>query len=506
MGTRYAIVSGLIVLVGLAASGRGGPGEPTDNPDGPPAPASAGGPERQAVAPPRTQAEAEERAKAVSARITRAFVKVEHESGRHLGGDAAVIVTADGYVVYHPVSGGGKRTFVLADGRRATGTHLGWSKAWGVGLAKLDGPGPWPHAELSRSAGAKAGQWVVSLGYSRQDPTQDPLVNVLHLCFSVAFPGTDRQAPTQGPLSNVEPVSGSATGRWFVLDDATRTAERNTPAVFDLDGRLAGVGFSPSIGGGPGDVGTKYTDASVIRALWDDLAAGKNLDEVRLRGVGRPDDRPAAALTPEVEAKAEAASVRIRPDKRDGGWTSGTIVTADGLVVTCAHGLRFVPAGTKVVVGLPDGRNAAGEIVGYNLVCDVCAVKITDPGPWPHVGIGQSTRVRPGDPCLMIGYGGVKDGDRRPRVRRTVAVDQWDSRWSDKFDFDPKTEWAGGDSGGGIFDADGRLVAYFIGERGPTKPGNYGRRVELFQAHRDEMAGPYERLAPAPAGESKTGR
>lgn len=428
---------------------------------------------------PVTKDEAERQAEEVVARVGPAFVKVEHESGRHLGGDAAVIVSAEGHVVYQAVSGGGKKTFLLPDGRRAVGTHLGWSAEWGVGLVKLDGPGPWPHVELSRSDGIKGGQWAVSLGYPRLDPAQDPLVTV-------------------------EPVSGSATGRWFVLNDGHLTVERNTPAVFDLDGRLVGV-VSKTYLNGPGGLGTVYTDAKVVRELWEHLAAGKNVDELRLRAASPAGggDRPAPALTPEVEARVKAASVRIRLNAEDQAW-SGTIVTPDGVIITCAHGLNFVPAGTKVSVGLPDGRDVTGEVVGYNHVCDVCVIKISEKGPWPHVEAGSSTRMRAGDPCFMMGYGEIPSNDRQPRVRRTSVVKQWDAHWSGDLDLDPKIEWVGGDSGGGVFDADGRLVAYFVGGRPPGEP-QIGRRIELFSVHRAEMAGPYEQatLRPAPAGEPK---
>ena len=469
---------GLILPVGavifLSVFPRDSLGQRNDSP-----PLALAGETRQSNSSPISKDEAEKRAKDVVAKVGRAFVKVEYQNGQHLGGEAAVIVSADGLVLYRAIRGGLKKTFILADGRRATGTHLGWSTEWGIGLAKLDGPGPWPHVELSQSDGAKAGQWVFSLGYPRNEPAEAPLVTI-------------------------EPVRGSANGRWFVLDDGKLTAERNTSAVFDLDGRLVGVGWNPYVGG---RLGTIYTDAKVIRSLWDDLVSGKNLDEVRLRGEVRPDDRPATALTPEVEAKARAASVRILLDPQDRHGWSGTIVSADGVVLTCAHGIDFVTAGTKVVVALPDGRDAAGEITGYNHLCDICVVKITDKGPWPYVEMGRSTRLRPGDSCLMIGYGPVKDTDRQPRMRRTTAAEQWSSRWRHEFDIDPSLEWVGGDSGGGIFDADGRLVACWIGERGPTKPGQYGKRVELFGVHRDEMAGPYEQTdaVQAPVGEAERG-
>jgi S1-C subfamily serine protease len=345
-------------------------------------------------------------------------------------------------------------------------------------LSKLEGPGPWPFVELAESGGVRAGQWVVTLGYYRLEPEQP-----------------------KEPLLKVEHVSGSAVGRWFVLNDAGKTDTLNTPAVFDLDGRLVGVGWNPYVSG---DIGTVYTDAKVIRDLWKDLAAGKNLDQLRLRGIDTDAEergRPSAALTAETEAKAKAASVHIRMSRTDRGW-SGTIVTPEGLVVTCAHGLSFVLPGTQVIVCLPDGRDVNGEIVGYNHVSDVCAVRITDNGPWPHVEMGHSTRVRPGDPLLFFGYGPGDDDARQPFPRHTSAAAQWDAGWSFNLDLDPKVQLDGGDSGGGVFDADGRLVAYFLGGRAPGNP-QIGRRVEVFRAHREEMTGPFQR---ADAGSWSTER
>ena len=31
-------------------------------------------------------------------------------------------------------------------------------------------------------------------------------------------------------------------------------------------------------------------------------------------------------------------------------------------------------------------------------------MKITDEGPWPHVQLGHSANMKPGDPCVVIGY------------------------------------------------------------------------------------------------------
>jgi len=411
---------------------------------------------------------------AVYDRAGQALVRVEGEGGKFNGGEAGIVVTADGHVVYRPISGGVKRTFRMADGRRVTGKHLGWSREWGVGLAKLDGPGPWAHVQLADSAGVKSGQAVVTLGYS------------------------DRESLDIVPraLLDVKRVTGSAVGRWFVLADAQTARWRNAPAVFDLDGRLVGVGWF-RLPGGVG-FGTVYTDAKMVRVLWDDLTTGKNVDETRLHGGKRKDsgaqNRTAKnAITADVEQKAKAASVRIWDHITGRGqFRSGTIVSPEGTVATCAHALEFVMPGKRFTVCLPNGRDAAATLLGLNHVCDICLLKITDKGPWPHVDIGDSTWLRPGDPCLFIGYGPVKGENRQPDVRTSSVAERWSSHWDHQLDTESGTVFVGGDSGGGVFDADGRLVAMHgvVGEKGTIPHRNM--RVELFRAHRDELTGPYE--------------
>jgi S1-C subfamily serine protease len=129
----------------------------------------------------------------------------------------------------------------------------------------------------------------------------------------------------------------------------------------------------------------------MVRVLWDDLAAGKNVDEMRLRGgedkhIGAQDRAAKKPITADVEQKATAASARIRAGK-DWFW-SGTIVSPEGVVATCAHALEFVMPGKKFTVCLADGRDASATLLGLNQVCDICLLKITDKGPWPHVELG----------------------------------------------------------------------------------------------------------------------
>lgn len=429
------------------------------------------GPLVAVAAEPLTAEEVQRRVAAVFDRVSRALARVEDESGR-IRNDAGVIVSSDGYTLYRAISGGGKQTFRLSDHRHVTGTVVGWSQEWGISLVKLDGPGPWPHVELTDLDGVKAGQCVIILGYS--------------------VPEWSQLLPQ--PLLDVREVSEAATGRWFVVRDEKTSVWRNAPAIFDLEGRLVGLGWLRYVHTG---VGTIYVDAKVVRSLWNDLLTSKNLDELRLRASVRSDAtvRPMNKdIQPDVEKKATSATVRIRLHPKGRGF-SGTIVSADGLVVTCAHGFLddiYELPGAKTIVCLPDGRDAAGVVVGYNLLCDVGLVQITDKGPWPHVEMGNSLRLRPGDPCLFAGYGPRDALDRQPLLRRSSVAVPPAAHGSHLLETDPKVPFVGGDSGGGVFDVNGRLVALHKGI-GSGKSPHTNPRIELVRLHWDELHQPYEK-------------
>ncbi|CAM8925387.1 unnamed protein product [Rhodiola kirilowii] len=87
---------------------------------------------------------------------------------------------------------------------------------------------------------------------------------------------------------------------------------------------------------------------------------------------------------------------------------SGTIIDADGTVLTCAHllldahGRRNTSAG-KVDVTLPDGRTFVGSIVNADAHSDIGIVKINSNSPLPVAKLGSSRKLRPGDPVVTIG-------------------------------------------------------------------------------------------------------
>ncbi len=81
---------------------------------------------------------------------------------------SGVIVTEDGYVLTagHVSGMPGRDAYViLPDGKRVKAITLGANESVDSGMMKISEPGPWPHAEMGRSATLKPGEWCVALGH-----------------------------------------------------------------------------------------------------------------------------------------------------------------------------------------------------------------------------------------------------------------------------------------------------------------------------------------------------
>lgn len=421
--------------------------------------------------------ELERRVSAIYARVRPAIVRwIAPDQG---GVRSGVIVSAEGHVLTDAVMAGSKLTFDLSDGRDVSGTSLGWSDERMIGLAKLDGPGPWPHVKLNRTGSIRAGQAVITLGYARDEPAT--LVSQ--------------------PLLQVDFVTKAAPNVWFMTSDSSTYPWRDASLVFNLNGDLVGAGWKVLW-----SAGTAYTDAKLVQTFWQDLTSGKNLDQVRLdrprrqkpreANTNKPD--PKNAIPHDIEEKSAAATVRVRHESGDRG-VSGVIVSADGLVATCGH--HFVMPGNRVIVCLPDGRDAAAEVLGVNLVCDVSLLRILDPGTWPHVELGNSLQTKPGEECLVVGYGPMQSEDRQPSARKSSIAASDTGQWQYRLCTDPSVPVIGGDSGGGVFDANGNLLAIHSrvaeNRNGKLLPHKHAR-VEVLREHWDELHAPFDETSESP--------
>jgi serine protease Do len=155
---------------------------------------------------------------------------------------------------------------------------------------------------------------------------------------------------------------------------------------------------------------------------------------------------------------ARAATVAI---ELGGGSGSGVIVSADGLVLTAAHVSTGVDKELEIV--MEDGTRHKAVSLGLVASSDAAMVRILGEGPFPFVDMDRNDQTRLGDWVFSLGHSGGYFEDRGSvlRLGRVVRIAQ--------ATFQSDCMLIGGDSGGPLFDLDGRLVGIHsrVGQRLP---------------------------------------
>src|SRR5262249_18347700 len=129
-----------------------------------------------------------------------------------------------------------------------------------------------------------------------------------------------------------------------------------------------------------------------------------------------PPKTPAAKPPGPLQARIDATLEQVSPSVvtlwygKPPRHVTGTIVTPDGLVVTCAHLSR--KAGDPVEVRLADGRKVRGKVLAkladgrkIRRGRDLALVQIIPKGPWPAVALGLGDTLTSDDPVLAVGSG-----------------------------------------------------------------------------------------------------
>ena len=179
-----------------------------------------------------------------------------------------------------------------------------------------------------------------------------------------------------------------------------------------------------------------------------------------------------------------------------GSAGSGVIVSPDGLVLTAAHVIG--KPREPVAFVLDDGRTVKGISLGLNTLNDSGMAKITDPAPtdypgakdgkWPFSEVGMSADLKKGQWIVSMGHPGGPKRDRPPPVRtgRFLSYDKAQGfRRNDLLCTDATL--VGGDSGGPLFDLDGKVVGIHS-EIGDTLDQNRHVPTEKFKDEWDRMA------------------
>jgi serine protease Do len=154
----------------------------------------------------------------------------------------------------------------------------------------------------------------------------------------------------------------------------------------------------------------------------------------------------------EVAKKVIPATVCLQIGASSG---SGVIVSPDGWILTAGH--VSDDAELPVTIVLHDGRRVKGVTYGANKGVDSGLVRIVDPrfpGPWPYAPMGQSNDLGLGQWLVAIGHPGGYKAGRAPVVRlgRLLEIAR------DGNTLTTDNTLVGGDSGGPLYDLDGRVV------------------------------------------------
>ncbi len=168
-------------------------------------------------------------------------------------------------------------------------------------------------------------------------------------------------------------------------------------------------------------------------------------------------DKKAPETRKDLEA-IEGALTKVLPKAREAtvcidigdGSGSGVIISSDGLVLTAAHVATGV--GKDVTVILEDGRKLKAETLGLVASTDAAMVKILDKGPFPFVEIDRENSTSLGDWVFSLGHSGGFDKERGSVVRLGRLVRVANST------IQTDCSLIGGDSGGPLFDLNGRLI------------------------------------------------
>ncbi len=178
----------------------------------------------------------------------------------------------------------------------------------------------------------------------------------------------------------------------------------------------------------------------------------------------------------ELSEKLIRCTVGVRVGQAQG---SAVIISKDGYVL-CAGHVCGKPD-QDVVFIFHDGKKAHGKTLGMNVKIDSGLMKITTEGEWPFLEMGNSADLKNGQWVVATGHPGGYQRGREPVVRLGRVLMNGDKV------IITDCALVGGDSGGPLFDMDGKVVGINSRIGGPVTQ-NMHVPVKTYQDTWDRLA------------------
>ena len=158
----------------------------------------------------------------------------------------------------------------------------------------------------------------------------------------------------------------------------------------------------------------------------------------------------------ELQGKIKLVVEKVRPatvgltSTKSGASGSGVIVNQEGLILTAAH---VVGGNSEMSVIFPDGKAYIARVLGANRTKDVAMLQLVKKKEWPFAELGSSDIMEVGEHMVTMGHAGGFDTRRPAPVRfgRLLSKNKRGYITSDSV-------LIGGDSGGPVFNLDGKIV------------------------------------------------
>ena len=171
----------------------------------------------------------------------------------------------------------------------------------------------------------------------------------------------------------------------------------------------------------------------------DRLIVPRSLDDLR-----EMEEHTAGLIAPLREV---TVGIRVGP-----AFGSGVLISADGLVLTAGH-VSGTP-GQRAEVTFSNGRRYSAVTLGQNRNIDTGLIRIDGNfSDWPHAEMAPDDSAGIGDWVLAFGHPGGVQAGRDVVVRLGRVIHKQDTF------LQSDCELVGGDSGGPMFDMQGRVIA-----------------------------------------------